>query len=53
MIRERLSLHEALLAGLKRVSAVLSKRFRDRETADLIASHEKDSTMLRGLIAEV
>ena len=57
MIHETLSLHEALLADLKRVSAVIRRRFQDQDTikllADLTADHEKDAFMLRALLWEV
>lgn len=57
MIRELLSLHEALIAGLKRGSSAASDQFHDRETnvllADLTAEHEKDAFMLRALLWEV
>ena len=57
MIRELLSLHETLIASLKRGSAVTSGEFYDRETtyllADLTANHEKDAFMLRALLWEV
>jgi starvation-inducible DNA-binding protein len=56
MIHELLSLHEALLTSFKRVSAVISRRFHDDKTiellADLIADHEKDAFMLRALLWE-
>jgi starvation-inducible DNA-binding protein len=56
MIRELLSLHETLIASLKRGNAVASERFHDRETtyllADLTANHEKDAFMLRALLWE-
>ena len=57
MIRELLSLHETLIASLKRGSAVASGGFHDRETTDLLAeltaNHEKDAFMLRALLWEV
>jgi starvation-inducible DNA-binding protein len=57
MIRELLSLHETLIASLKRGSVVASELFHDRETtyllADLTANHEKDAFMLRALLWEV
>ena len=57
MMRELLSLHETLIANLKRGGAVASERFHDRETtkllADLTANHEKDAFMLRALLWEV
>jgi starvation-inducible DNA-binding protein len=57
MIRELLRLHEMLIARLKRGSAVVSARFQDRKTtdllADLTANHEKDAFMLRALLWEV
>jgi starvation-inducible DNA-binding protein len=57
MTHQLLSRHEALLARLARVIAVIDRRFHDRETtellADLIANHEKDAFMLRALLWEV
>jgi starvation-inducible DNA-binding protein len=57
MTHDLLSLHEALLTSLRRMSAVISRRFNDGDSvkllADLIANHEKHAFMLRALLWEV
>jgi starvation-inducible DNA-binding protein len=57
VLRELLGLHEALIDGLKRGSALAGGQFYDHGTTDLLAglaaNHEKDAFMLRALLWEV